>query len=80
MYILDQFHQTLYTRRRLLILKSHNKFHANISIKKGLLSEDIFWFPDIVENPGQNKNVTGKIISDRKEVSEKRNDTETDFS
>ena len=76
---MDQFLHTLYTRR-LLILKSHNKFHENIPIKKGLSSEDIFRFPDIVENPGQNKNVTEKIISDGKEVSEKRNGTETDFS
>ena len=37
-------------------------------------------FSDIVEIQGQNKNVTQKIISDRKELSETRNDTEKEYA
>ena len=37
----------------------------------------MFKFSDIIEIQGQNKNVTEKIISGRKEVGEEGNDTET---
>ena len=37
-------------------------------------------FSDIVEIQGQNKNVTQKIIPDRKELSETRNDTEKEYA
>ena len=40
----------------------------------------MFRFSYILEVQGQNKNVTEKIISDRKEVSENRNDTETEYA
>ena len=39
----------------------------------------MFGLSDIVEIHGQNKNVAEKIISDRKEVGENRNDTERDM-
>ena len=58
-------------------LKSRKKFYENISIPKGLSSEDMFRLSDIAEIQGQNKNVTEKNFSDRKEVSENRNGTET---
>ena len=51
-----------------------------ISIAKCLSSEDMLRFSDIVENQGQSKNVTEKIITDRKEVSENRNDNETEYT
>ena len=51
-----------------------------ISIAKCLSSEDMFRFSDIIENQGQSKNVTEKIIRDRKEVSKNRNDNETEYT
>ena len=63
----------------LAYLKSNNKFYEDVSISKGLLSKDKFKFSDIVEIQGQNKNVNEKIISDRKKISENRNDTETEY-
>ena len=50
----------------LAYLNSHNKFYEDISIAKGLSSEDMFSFSDIVESQEQNKNVTEKNISYRK--------------
>ena len=40
----------------------------------------MFRFSDIIEIQAKNKNVTEKIISGRKEVGEKRNDTETEHA
>ena len=67
------------TYKVLAYLKSNNKFYEDVSIWKGLLSKDKFTFSDIVEIQGQNKTVTEKIISDRKKISENRNDTETEY-
>ena len=53
----------------LAYLKSHNKFYRDISIVKGLSSEDMFKFSDIAEIQG------GCNISDGKEMSENINDT-----
>ena len=39
----------------------------------------MFRFSDIVEFQGQNKNITEKVISDRKKVIENKNDTETEY-
>ena len=64
----------------LAYLKSHHKFYEDISIAKGLSSKDMLRFSDIVEIQRQNENVTKKIISDRKETSENRNDTETEYA
>ena len=49
----------------LAYLKPHNKLYENTSIGKGLSSEDMLGFFDIVEIQGQNRNVTEKNISDR---------------
>ena len=40
----------------------------------------MFRFPDIAENQGQNENVTEKIIFDRKEANENKNNTETIYT
>ena len=40
----------------------------------------MFRFSDIVEFQGQNKNITEKVISDRKKVIENKNDTETEYA
>ena len=61
-------------------LKSHNEFYEDISVAKGLSREDMFRLFEIVEIQGENKNVTEKIISNRKEMSENRNDTETEYA
>ena len=47
MYILNQIVHTLYIGGT--YLKSHNKFYKDISIEKGLSSEDMFKFSDIAE-------------------------------
>ena len=59
MYILNQFVHALYTRH-LLIFKSHNKFYEDISIGKGLSSEEMFTFSGIVEIQGQAECVAEK--------------------
>ena len=46
----------------LTYLKSYNKFYEDIYIAKGLLSEEMFKFPDIVEIQGQSECVTGKMF------------------
>ena len=52
-----------------------------ISIVKGLSSEEMFRFSDIVEIQGQSECVTEKNVSDRKEITENINDrSETEFS
>ena len=61
-------------------LKSRNEFYEDISVAKGLSREDMFRLFEIVEIQGENKNVTEKIISNRKEMSENRNDTETEYA
>ena len=40
----------------------------------------MFRFSDIADIQGQKQNVTEKIVSDRKEVSEIRNDTEIEYA
>ena len=52
-----------------------------ISIVKGLSSEEMFRFSDIVEIQRQSECVTEKNVSDRKEITENINDrSETEFS
>ena len=62
-------HQTL------TYLKSHNKFHEDISIPKGLYSKDMFRFSSAFETQGETESVTEKYISSGKEMSENINDT-----
>ena len=57
----------------LTYLKSYNKFYGNISIAKGLSSEEMFKFSDIVEIQGKSKCVTNKNVSGRKEITESIN-------
>ena len=47
-------HQTL------TYLKSHNKFHEDISIPKGLYSKDMFRFSSAFETQGETESVTEK--------------------
>ena len=61
-------------------MKSFNKFYDNISITKGLSSEGMFKFSDIVEIQGQSKCVTEKNISYGKEMTENINErSKTEF-
>ena len=53
-------------------LISHNKFYEYISIAKGLSSKDMFRFLILLKFKNKIRNVTEKIISDKKEVSENR--------
>ena len=46
----------------------------------GLSIADIFMFSEVVEIQEQNKNVTEKNISDRKQTSENRNDIEIEYA
>ena len=46
----------------------------------GLSIADIFMFSEVVEIQEQNKNVTEKNISDRKQTCENRNDTEIEYA
>ena len=55
-------------------LKSHNKFCKDISIEKGLSSEDMFKFSDIVEMSGKTEGDT-ENISNEKEMTKNVNDT-----
>ena len=65
----------------LTYLKSCNKFYEDISISKGLLSEDMFKFSDIVEIQGQSDCVTEKNVSHAKKMTENINDrSETEFT
>ena len=64
----------------LAYLKLHNKFYEDISISKGPSSQQIvkvFWY---CSNSRKNENDTNKIICDRKEVTENRNYTETEYA
>ena len=70
----------LHIHQALVYLKSNNKFYADFSIAKGLSSEEMFRFSDIVEIQGQKKPVTEKIISSVTEMSESTSDTETEYS
>ena len=58
----------------LTYLKSYNKFYEDISIAKGLSSEDMFKFSDIVEVQGRSAWVLQKNVSDGKEMAENIND------
>ena len=64
----------------LVYLKSNDNFYADFSIAKGLSSEEMFRFSDIVEVQGQKNPVTEKIVSNGTEMSESTNDTETEYS
>ena len=46
----------------------------------GLSIADIFMFSEVFEIQEQNKNVTEKNISDRKQTSENRNDIEIEYA
>ena len=65
----------------LTYLKSYNNFYEDISIPKGLSSEDMFKISDIVEIQGQSKCVTEKNVSDGEEMTENINyRSETEFT
>ena len=66
----------------LTYLKLHNKFCKDISVTKGLSSEDMFKFSDIVEIPGETESVTEKNVSDGEEMTENinYNRSETEFT
>ena len=65
----------------LTYLKSYNKLYEDISIAKGLSSEEIFKFFDIVEIQGQSECVTEKNVPGGKEITENINDrSETEFA
>ena len=66
-------HQTL------TCLKSINRFYEDIYISNGLSGDDVLKVSDIDKIQKQYENVTEKIISLREEVSESRNDTETEY-
>ena len=58
-------------------LKSHNKFHEDISITKGLSSGHMIRFSNInVEIWWENESVTENITLDRKEINYLKNKTE----
>ena len=62
-------------------MKSHNKFYEGISLAKGLPSEHMFKFFDIIEIQGQSECATEKKFTDRKERIENINDkSETGFT
>ena len=65
----------------LTYLKSYNKFYDVISIAKGLSSEEMFKFSDIVEIQGKFEFVTEKNVSNGKEMTENINGrSETEFA
>ena len=55
-------------------MKSHNNFHKDISVIKGLSGEDILNFPDINENQEESESVTENGISDGKEMNKNNNE------
>ena len=57
----------------LTYFRLHNKFYKDISIAKGLSSEEMFRFSDIVEIQGETEGVTAINISDGKEITENVN-------
>ena len=57
----------------LTYLEGHNKFYKDISIKKGLSSEDMFNFSDIIEIQGQTERNT-ENISDGTQMTKNVND------
>ena len=57
----------------LTYLKPYNKFFEDISITKGLSSEDIINFFDIVEVQGQSECFDEKNVSDGKEMAQNIN-------
>ena len=59
--------------KALTYLKSHNKFSKDISIEKGLSSEDMFKSSDIAEMQGETESAN-ENISDGKETTENVND------
>ena len=66
----------------LTYLKLHNIYYKDISIAKGLSSEDMFKFSDTVKIQGETESVTEKNISNGKEMAENvnYNRSETEFS
>ena len=58
-------------------LKSHNKFYEDISIPKGLSSEDMFKFSYFVEMQGETEKGTAESICNAKE---NVNESETEYA
>ena len=78
---LSQFVHSLCNYFGTYLFEILNKFYNDISFVKGLSSEEMFRFSDIVEIQGQSECVTEKNVSDRKEITENINDrSETEFS
>ena len=63
--------QGLCVYQALTYLKSCNKFYENISIAKGLSSEDMFKFSDVFEIQVQSERVIEKNVSDVKEMTDR---------
>ena len=61
-------------------MKRYDKLYEGISTAKGVLSEDMFRFSDIVEIQEENECVTEKVFSDEKELGENMNDAEIDYA
>ena len=56
------------TYQALSYLNSHNKFYEDISIAKGLSSEDMFKFSDFVERQGETEKGTAESICNAKKM------------
>ena len=63
-------------------MKLHNKFYKDISIAKGLSSENMFKLSDIVEIQWETERIIEKNISDGKEMNKNinYNISETEFA
>ena len=66
-------------------MKSHDKSYEDISITKGLSSDEMLRFSDILETQGENESVNEKIIPNEKEMCESINTknisgTETEYA
>ena len=61
-------------------LKSHGKFHEDISIAKCHSNEEMCRFSDILEILGENQSATENVILDGKETSGSINDIETKYT
>ena len=60
----------------LIYLKSHIKFYEDISIEKGLSSEDMLKFSNLVEMQGETEKSTAESICKAKENA---NESETEY-
>ena len=61
-------------------LKSHGKFHEDVSIAKCHSNEEMCRFSDILEILGENQSATENVILDGKETSGSINDIETEYT